>query len=316
MSETLLEAVGLCRDYPDRSGSHRMTSAVDHIDLRVRTGEAFGIIGSSGAGKSTLARLLLALEKPDGGTVYFDGRPISTMTSRQVRPLRRRFQAVFQDPVASLDPRLTVGTIVSEPLVAFRAGNTAQRRSRVAELLALVGLPADASERLPGEFSGGERQRIAIARAVALEPDLLILDEPVSFLDISIRGQILRLLVELRRRYGLTMVLVSHDLRVVGDACDRMAVLLRGRVVEQGPVTRLIQRPAHPYTQALVAATPILDPAWRPPQLRSTHHGSWPAGACRYACSCPESSAACREEPDLVPIGDDHHVRCWHPVDS
>ncbi len=316
MSEALLETVGLCRDYPTPGGSNQMIRAVDHIDLRVRAGEAFGIVGSSGAGKSTLARLMLALEKPDAGSVYFDGRPISTMTPRRVRPLRRRFQAVFQDPLASLDPRLTVGTIVSEPLVAFGNGTAAQRRIRVAELLALVGLPEDASGRFPSAFSGGERQRIAIARAVALEPDLLILDEPVSFLDVSIRCQILRLLSELRHRYGLTMVFVSHDLRVVGEICDRVAVLLQGAIVEQGPVTQILDRPAHPYTRALVAATPLLDPSWRPPSLQSPHHENWPEGACRYASSCRGASPACREEPALISIHNERHVRCWHPIDS
>ncbi len=316
MSEALLEAVGLCRDYPARSGSGRKTRAVDGIDLRVEAGEAFGIVGSSGAGKSTLARLLLALEVPDAGSVHFDGQPISAMAPRRVRPLRRRFQAVFQDPLASLDPRLSVGTIVSEPLVAFRVGTPAQRRARVAELLALVGLPEDAARRFPSAFSGGERQRIAIARAMALEPELLILDEPVSFLDVSIRGQILKLLSDLRDRYALTMVFISHDLRVVGDVCDHIAVLLHGVIVEQGPTRPLLQRPAHPYTEALVAATPVLDPTWRPPRPPSLNSTSWPRGACRYAVDCNRASGACNDEPALQMIGDGRRLRCRHPVDS
>lgn len=316
MSEALLEAVGLCRDYPARSGSGGKARAVDGVDLRVEAGEAFGIVGSSGAGKSTLARLLLALEVPDAGSVHFDGQPISAMAPRRVRPLRRRFQAVFQDPLASLDPRLSVGTIVSEPLVAFRVGTPAQRRARVAELLALVDLPEDAARRFPSAFSGGERQRIAIARAMALDPELLILDEPVSFLDVSIRGQILKLLSDLRDRYALTMVFISHDLRVVGDVCDHIAVLLHGAIVEQGPTRPLLQHPAHPYTEALVAATPLLDPSWRPPPFQSPHHENWPEGACRYASSCRAASPACREEPALISIHDERHVRCWHPIDS
>ncbi len=314
MSEAIIEAVGLCRDYPARGGSGHVIRALSNVDLRVEAGQVLGVVGSSGAGKSTLARLLLALERPDAGSVHFDGQPISVMTPRRVRPLRRRFQAVFQDPLASLDPRLSVGTIVSEPLVSFGIGTTAERRTRVRELLARVGLPEDAARRLPSAFSGGERQRIAIARAMAPGPALLILDEPVSFLDVSIRGEILKLLNELRHRHSLSMVFISHDLRVVRQVCDRIAVLLDGVIVEQGPADSLLDRPAHPYTAAMVAATPVPDPAWRPPRQGLFNLGSWPTGACRYAVSCDRASEECNKSPALAEIGEGRSVRCHHPI--
>jgi peptide/nickel transport system ATP-binding protein len=230
--------------------------ALDGVDLAVDSADSVGVVGESGAGKSTLARLLLALEKPDAGSVIFDGQPISSMTSARVRPLRRRFQAVFQDPLASLNPRLTVGTIVSEPLVAFQIGNREERRQRVNELLEQVELPKDSARRFPGAFSGGERQRIAIARAMAPEPELLILDEPVSFLDLPVQVQILQILADLRARYGLAMVLISHDMDVVRAVCDRIAVLHQGKIVEEGTTDDVLNRPEHPYTQSLLDAKP------------------------------------------------------------
>ncbi len=253
----LLEARDLVRRYSGRGLTRRLhesVAAVAGVSLRVRRGEAFGLVGESGAGKSTLARLLLGLERPDAGVVVFDGTDITHLSRSRLRPLRRRFQAVFQDPYASLDPYLSVSTIISEPLVAHGLGDTAARRRRVAELLDLVRLPAEAADRRPNAFSGGERQRIAIARALAPEPDLLILDEPVSSLDVTVQAQVLALLAELRRRLGLTLVLVSHDLAVVRRVCDRVAVMQLGRVVEEGPSTRVLARPDHPYTRRLVAA--------------------------------------------------------------
>jgi peptide/nickel transport system ATP-binding protein len=254
VADPLLRAEGLCRRYPARRRSGPEVAALDGVDLTVQHDESVGILGESGAGKSTLARLLLALERPDAGTVWFDGQPISAMPRARVRPLRRRFQPVFQDPIASLNPRLRVETIVSEPLIAFGDSNRAERRARVAELLDLVGLPADAARRLPGAFSGGERQRIAIARAMAPRPELLILDEPVTFLDRPVQAQILDLLAELRARHGLTIVLISHDVDVVRTVCERIAVLHHGRIVEQGSTDDILIRPEHPYTKRLLEA--------------------------------------------------------------
>jgi peptide/nickel transport system ATP-binding protein len=256
----LLEAVGLRHGYRARGlrGSRDRVLAIDGVDLEVAGGEAMGIVGGSGAGKSTLVRLLLALERPDTGVVRFAGHEISTMPAGAVRPLRRRFQPVFQDPLASLDPRMRVATSVREPLDANRIGTGEDRRRRVESLLDQVGLPAGHGRRYPGALSGGERQRVAIARALATEPELLILDEPVSSLDAAVQVQILDLLAELRTHLGLTLVMVTHDLMVVRDLCDRVVVMRAGRIVEEGPTQRVFESPEHGYTRQLLEAVPKL----------------------------------------------------------
>jgi peptide/nickel transport system ATP-binding protein len=241
--------------YPPRRRGGERIRAVDGVTIDLRPGESLGLVGGSGSGKSTLTRLLLALERPDEGSVHFDGHPISDLPEHQVRPLRRRFQAVFQDPIGSLNPRLRTATIVAEPLVAHSIGTSAEQRRRVDELLEQVGLPDTAARRFPGAFSGGERQRIAVARALATGPELLILDEPVSSLDVSVQAQILDLLRGLRRRHGLAMIFVSHDLGVVRGFCDRVAVMHRGRIVEEGDTTTVLSAPTHDYTQQLLAGT-------------------------------------------------------------
>ncbi|MFV2073539.1 MAG: ABC transporter ATP-binding protein [Thermoanaerobaculales bacterium] len=250
----LLRADDLHRSYPQRGRSGGQVEAVAGVGFALGAGEAFGIVGQSGAGKSTLARLLLALETPDHGCVRFNGHLISSLPEREVRALRRGFQAVFQDPSTSLDPRLTVETIVAEPLIAHRIGDARERRVRVRELLDRVGLPGGSEISYPSAFSGGERQRIAIARALAPEPQLLILDEPVSSLDVSVQAQILDLISELRRNLRLTIVLIAHDLAVVRDVCDRVAVMHRGRFVETGPIGKVLSQPTHPYTRTLLQA--------------------------------------------------------------
>lgn len=257
----LLEAVGVRKSYSARGMSRRgeRVHAVDGIDLAVAPGEAFGLLGGSGAGKSTLVRLLLALERPDEGVVRFDGHEISALSESIVRPLRRRFQPVFQDPLASLDPRMSLSEAVEEPLAAMRVGDRETRRQRVREVMDQVGLSAAVSSRLPAAVSGGERQRAAIARALALEPELLILDEPLSSLDAPVAVQVLELLVDLRRRLGLTVVLVSHDVGVVRVACDRVAVMHAGTIVEIGRTERIFDAPAHPYTRQLLQAAPRFD---------------------------------------------------------
>jgi oligopeptide/dipeptide ABC transporter ATP-binding protein len=314
MVDHLLEAEGLRRSYRARDGSDLRVPAVDGLSLRLDAGSSYGLVGESGSGKSTLVRLLLAIERPDAGTVRFDGLPISHLAEHRVRPLRRRFQAVFQDPIGSLNPRLRVATIVAEPLVAHRIGTPADRRRRVQQLLEQVGLSTDADRRFPGAFSGGERQRIAIARALAPEPELLILDEPVSNLDVSVQAQILDLIAELRQRLGLTMLLVSHDLQVVREVADRVGVMYRGAILEEGPTEAVLERPAHPYTATLLAAAPQPDPEWRPPPRPSSTAPGWSPGACRYAPRCPIATDRCVIEPGLEPIAKRHVVACWFPA--
>ena len=259
VTEPLLVADDLHRSYERRGirGTERRTvAAVAGVSFNLDPASTLGIVGSSGSGKSTLARLLLALEKPDRGTVRFDGHPVSDLPQSQVRPLRRRFQAVFQDPSLSLDPCLRVETIVSEPLVAHDIGSPSDRRRKVGELLSTVGLEADAANRRPRAFSGGERQRIAIARALSTNPELLILDEPVSSLDATVQAQILDLILELRRQHDLAMVLISHDLSVVSNTCQRTAVMHEGAFVEIGPTAEVLEHPKHHHTRALIESTP------------------------------------------------------------
>lgn len=310
-SHPLLEARDLARSYPGRGLRRRQrVQAVDGVSLRVESGEAVGVVGESGSGKSTLSRLLLGLERPDRGEVRFDGHALSRLTAAQVRPLRRRLQAVFQDPSASLDPRLRVSTIVAEPLVAHDLGDRRARRRRVGEVLDLVGLAGDAADRFPGELSGGERQRVAIARAIAPAPDLLVLDEPVSSLDVVVQAQVLDLLVSLRDRLGLSVVLVSHQLEVVRRLCERAMVMAAGAIVEEGPTAAILDRPAHPATRALRAAEPSLgrppSPPAPPPEERA-----WPPGACRWARQCPSAHPRCAEAPPTVEVEPGHLAACW-----
>jgi peptide/nickel transport system ATP-binding protein len=255
----LLEAEGLRKSYPARGASAggERVRAVDGVDLVVDRGATVGIVGGSGSGKSTLIRLLVALERPDAGVVRFDGHEISAMRSSSIRPLRRRFQVVFQDSLAALDPRMRISAAVAEPLDAFAIGTPAQRRERVAELLDQVGLDPAVGRRLPAALSGGERQRAAIARALAPSPELVLLDEPVSSLDAPVATQVIDLLAELRARLGLTVVLVTHDLTVVRELCDGVVVLEGGRVVERGVTGQVLAAPVHPTTRGLLDAVPV-----------------------------------------------------------
>jgi ABC-type glutathione transport system ATPase component len=256
----LVEAVGLRRSYRarGRSGRGERVTAVNGVDLSVAAGEAVAVVGGSGAGKSTLVRLLVALERPDEGAVFFDGHEISAMGDSAIRPLRARFQPVFQDPLASLDPRMRIDEAVVEPLDAMKIGDGDQRRRRVSEVLDLVGLPQAVRSRYPSSLSGGERQRAAIARALAPEPGLLVLDEPVSSLDAPVALRILDLLGDLRKRLDLTVVLITHDIHVVRQVCDRVVVMSEGRIVEAGTTTKILTAPEHGYTRRLLAAVPKL----------------------------------------------------------
>jgi peptide/nickel transport system ATP-binding protein len=256
----LVEAVGLRRSYRARGlgSAGPVVVAIDGVDLAVDRGEALGVVGGSGAGKSTLVRLLLGLEKPDEGVVRFDGHEISAVSERSIRGLRRRFQPVFQDSLASLDPRMRIEDAVAEPLAAMGIGDREHRRAMVVDLLGQVDLPLDVMQRYPAGLSGGERQRAAIARALAPEPELLILDEPVSSLDGPVALMILDLLAELRKRLDLTVVLITHDVHVARQVCDRIVVMREGRIVEQGSTARVLDAPEHEYTRQLLAAIPKL----------------------------------------------------------
>lgn len=254
----VLEAVNVVKIYRQRhgGGAGPVMAALDGVSLAVKAGDRMAIVGESGSGKSTLARLLVALDRPTAGEVRFQGQAITALNRAALEPLRRAVQVIFQDPAGSLDPRMTIGQSIAEPLLALKVNG--DRAARVDELLAAVGLPSSAVKRYPHQLSGGQRQRVAIARALAPHPRVLVADEPVSALDVSVRAQVLNLLDDLVERFGLTLVFISHDLAVVRHLCTSVAVLYRGRVVERGPADQVYDAPDHPYTRALLQAVPRL----------------------------------------------------------
>jgi oligopeptide transport system ATP-binding protein len=263
--EPLLEVEDLVKHFPIRSGilidRHvGEVRAVDGVSLEIARGETLGLVGESGSGKSTLCRVALQLLKPTSGSVRFEGREIAGLGRREMRPLRRRMQMVFQDPYASLNPRKRVGQVIGDPLRRLGEDSPADRRHRVHELLDRVGLSAEHYDRYPHEFSGGQRQRIGIARALALRPTLIVADEPVSALDVSIQAQIINLLADLQDEFGLSYLFVAHDIGIVRHVSDRIAVMHDGRIVEQGTADQVCERPKHPYTRSLLAAVPVPDP--------------------------------------------------------
>jgi oligopeptide/dipeptide ABC transporter ATP-binding protein len=300
----ILAVEELVKIYPARSGKGEVR-AVDGVSFTLSPGETLGIVGESGCGKSTLARLILRLIEPTSGSVRFEGEDLSSYGGAALRSLRRDMQIVFQDPYASLDPRMTIGSIIAEPLDIHGIGTRRSRPDRVRELLDLVGLDEAAARRYPHEFSGGQRQRVGIARALALEPKLLILDEPVSALDVSIQSQILNLLVDLKERLNLSYIFISHDLSVVEHVSDQVTVMYLGRIVETGEASRVLNAPLHPYTQALVSAIPSLVPKAKRDtvilkgDLPSPE--SIPAG-CRFHPRCPRVMDICRREHPAVII--------------
>jgi oligopeptide/dipeptide ABC transporter ATP-binding protein len=322
VSEVLLEAVDVVKHFPVRRGAlargaRQVVHAVDGVSLEVRAGETLGVVGESGCGKSTLGRALVRLHELTSGTVRFDGRDISTLSRRELRPLRREMQMVFQDPYASLNPRKRVGQILREP---FRIHGQPGGGARVQELLEVVGLNPDHADRYPHEFSGGQRQRIGVARALALRPRLIVADEPVSALDVSIQAQVINLLDDLQDDFQLTYVFIAHDLGVVRHVSDRIAVMYLGALVELSPADELYARPIHPYTEALLSAVPVIevDPAHR--RERIVLQGDVPSPiepptGCRFHPRCRLATEICGvERPLLRDHGQGHLAACHHPL--
>jgi peptide/nickel transport system ATP-binding protein len=315
LHEPLLRVENLVVEY---SVGGKTVHAVSGVSLQVARGETLGLVGESGCGKSTLGRAVLQLRRPVSGRVVFDGHDLMAMSGDALRRMRRRVQLIFQDPIASLNPRRRIGDIVAEPLVIAGVKDRAERDKRVREVLSAVGLDPDlVMGRLPHEFSGGQCQRISIARALVLNPEFIICDEPVSALDVSIRAQILNLLEEMKARYGLTLLFIAHDLAVVKVVSDRVAVMYLGRLCEVGPSEQLFARPAHPYTALLIEAIPHPDPDVRPSEsvpIGEPPSPISPPSGCRFRTRCPKADQRCVDEvPELVSVAPSQLVACHHP---
>jgi peptide/nickel transport system ATP-binding protein len=293
--------------------------AVSGVSLQVARGETLGLVGESGCGKSTLGRAVLQLRRAQSGRVQFDGEDLTAMEGEALRKMRRRVQLIFQDPIASLNPRRRIGDIVAEPLIIAGVKDAAERKRRVHEVLSAVGLDPDlVAGRLPHEFSGGQCQRICIARALVLNPEFVVCDEPVSALDVSIRAQILNLLEEMKARFGLTLLFIAHDLAVVKAVSDRVAVMYLGRLCEVGPSEQLFARPAHPYTDLLLQAIPVPDPDVRPVEGVATGEPPSPIAppsGCRFRTRCPRADQRCSAEiPELREVAPGQFAACHHPL--
>ncbi len=324
MNDVLVETVNLQKHFPlTRSivetvgrGQRRVIHAVDNVSLEVRRGEALGLIGESGSGKTTLGWLVALLHQPTSGKLLFDGRDITHLSGRELRAWRRKVQVVFQDPVGSLDPRMRVWQIVGEPILAQEKVTRAELRDRVAEILPNVGLPAGSLDLYPHEFSGGGRQRLSLARALSLRPELIVLDEPTSALDVAVQAQILNRLVALQRDFGFSYLLITHNVAAVRYVADRVAVMYLGKLAEVGPVREVLEHPMHPYTKALLAALPV--PEVRRRAMRYRVSGEIPTlidppPGCRFAGRCPFVIDRCRKEEPVLRIAPEypeHFVAC------
>jgi oligopeptide transport system ATP-binding protein len=322
MSEPLLRAENLVKHFPVRTGlfsrARGAVQAVDDISFELYPGETLALVGESGCGKSTAGRLLLRLLEPTSGKVWFDGRDLFELPEREVRSLRREMQVIFQDPYGSLNPRMTVGDMLMEPL-RLHGLHSGKERTRVSELLGLVGLAPEHAGRYPHEFSGGQRQRIGIARALAVEPRLIVCDEPVSALDVSIQAQVINLLQDLQRQFGLAYVFIAHDLAVVKHIATRVAVMYLGKIVELADKRALFAEPRHPYTRALLSAIPVPDPSLV--RKRMVLQGDVPSpynppSGCRFRTRCPYARERCSAEEPLME-GSDHGVAChfWKEIE-
>lgn len=318
--EGLLSVEGLKKSYPVSGdglwGKKKSLHAVDGVDFQIYRGETLGLVGESGCGKTTVGRMIVGVEKPDGGRILYRGRDLVTMEPGQLREIRTQLQMVFQDPYSSLNPRKRVYDILTEPMLAHGLVGRENAGNRALELLDLVGLPANSLRRYPHEFSGGQRQRIGIARALSLNPSLIVCDEPVSALDMSIQAQILNLLRQLQRELGLSYLFIAHGLGAVRYVSQRIAVMYLGRIVEIGTAEEVFRHPLHPYARALIGAVPVADPGKRDRQVELPR-GEVPSAidlprGCRFASRCPRAKERCfAAEPQLLPAEGEHRVACF-----
>jgi oligopeptide/dipeptide ABC transporter ATP-binding protein len=328
--DVLLRVENLVKHFPVKSGrllpgQRDYVHAVEDVSLEVRRGETLGLVGETGCGKSTLARCVARLYPLTGGKITFDGQDITNLSPRRMRPLRREIQMIFQDPYGSLNPRRRVGSIIGDPFSIHRTARGEDRKRQVQHLMELVGLNPEHFNRFPAEFSGGQRQRIGVARALAFRPKLIICDEPVSALDVSIQAQILNLLSDLQRDLGLTYIFIAHDLSVVRHVSNRVAVMYLGKIMEESPVDGMWAHPRHPYTDALLSAVPLPDPEHAQQRERIILAGDVPSpihppSGCRFHPRCPKARQDCvSTEPELTPrLGDpaDHRAACHYPVED
>mgnify|MGYP001627812303 CR=1 FL=1 len=318
-SAPVLAVRNLSVDY--RLSGRKTLRAVDDVSLQVKDGETLALVGESGCGKSTIARAVMQLNPVSGGTIELEGVDLAGLGRAELKALRHRFQMIFQDPISSLNPRRRVRSILEAPLRIAGMKDADERRRRVERILEFTGMDPAVLDRYPHEFSGGQCQRLSIARALVLEPKLLVCDEPVSALDVSVRAQVLNLLNDLQRRLGLSMLFISHDLAVVRNVADRVAVMYLGRICESGPARDVLERPAHPYTQSLLSAVPVPDPSHRPGRIalkdsETPSHLSLPGG-CRFAPRCPRARTLCHDQPPgLTDAGQGRQVACHFPIED